>query len=199
MAKVEINIEHMEKLQKEIVKACKQRVKVGILAGATYPNGTKVSEVAAYLENGWTQTVTDKQRGWLGVHGVHVKKNTTLSSPARPFFAVTAEVNRKKWNDIGFRALKGLANNPNALNQITQALMLLGMTAQQDLQDAVIDGSMGGASFAIRSPMTMLLYGNLMAEGGHKTDDTPNQTTSRKPLYKTGILASSIAFEIEKK
>ena len=75
---------------------------------------------------------------------------------------------------------------------------MLGLTAQQDLQETIINGGIGGNSFALRSPMTLALYGNLMQEGGHKTDGTPNQTTTKKSLYKSGLLESSISFEIVK-
>ena len=196
---LEIKLPNFEKLQSQVKKVGNQKVKIGVLDGATYPNGTPVAKVAAYLEYGWTQTVTEKQRGWLAANGIYVKPSTVLSSPARPFFEATYTANRKKWVELGQSSLKGLTNNPNQVhNKITQALTLLGLTAQQDLQDAIIDGGVGGSSFAVRSPMTMALYGNLMHAGGHRTDDTPNQTTRRKPLYKSGILEGSIAFEIVK-
>ena len=196
---LEIKLPNFEKLQSQVKKVGNQKVKIGVLEGATYPNGTPVAKVAAYLEYGWTQTVTAKQRGWLAANGIYVKPSTVLSSPARPFFEATYTANRKKWVELGQSSLKGLTNNPNQVhNKITQALTLLGLTAQQDLQDAIIDGGVGGSSFAVRSPMTMALYGNLLRSGNHRTDDTPNQTTRRKPLYKSGILEGSIAFEIVK-
>lgn len=199
MSTLEIKLPNFEKLQSQIRKVGNQKVKIGVLDGATYPNGTPVAKVAAYLEYGWTQTVTAKQRGWLAANGIHVKPSTVLSSPARPFFEATYTANRKKWIELGQSSLKGLTSNPNQVhNKITQALTLLGLTAQQDLQDAIIDGGVGGSSFAVRSPMTMALYGNLLRSGNHRTNDTPNQTTRRKPLYKSGILEGSIAFEIVK-
>ena len=199
MSTLEIKLPNFEKLQSQVKKVGNQKVKIGVLEGATYPNGTPVAKVAAYLEYGWTQTVTAKQRGWLAANGIHVKPSTVLSSPSRPFFEATYTANRKRWIELGQSSLKGLTNNPNQVhNKITQALTLLGLTAQQDLQDAIIDGGVGGSSFAVRSPMTMALYGNLLQSGNHRTDDTPNQTTRRKPLYKSGILEGSIAFEIVK-
>lgn len=199
MSTLEIKLPNFEKLQSQVKKVGNQKVKIGVLEGATYPNGTPVSKVAAYLEYGWTQTVTAKQRGWLAANGIHVKPSTVLSSPSRPFFEATYTANRKKWIELGQSYLKGLTNNPNQVhNKITQALTLLGLTAQQDLQDAIIDGGVCGSSFAVRSPMTMALYGNLLQSGNHRTDGTPNQTTGRKPLYRSGILEGSIAFEIVK-
>lgn len=198
MARVDIKLTGLEKLHSQIRSVGNQKVEIGILDGATYPNGTPVSKVACYLEYGWTQNVTSRQRGWFSAQGIHLKPDTVLHSPARPFFEATFNANRTKWIRLGQSALKGLASSENALNKITKALQLLGMTAQQDLQDAVIDGGVGGNSFASRSPLTTLLYGNLMHAGGHRTDGTPNQTTSGKPLYRTGILESSIAFNIVK-
>lgn len=199
VSELEIKLPNFEKLQSQVKKVGNQKVKIGVLEGATYPNGTPVSKVAAYLEYGWTQNVTEKQRGWLAANGIHVKSGTVLNSPARPFFESTYTANRKKWVELGQSSLKGLTNNPNQVNnKITQALTLLGLTAQQDLQDAIIEGGTGGSSFAVRSPMTMALYGNLLQSGNHRTDGTPNQTTRRKPLYRSGILEGSIAFEIVK-
>lgn len=198
MARVDIKLTGLEKLLSQTRSVGNQKVEIGILDGATYPNGTPVSKVACYLEYGWTQNVTSRQRGWFAAQGIHLRPDTVLHSPARPFFEATFNANRTKWIKLGQSALKGLTSSENALNKITKALQLLGMTAQQDLQDAVIDGGVGGNSFAARSPLTALLYGNLMHAGGHKTDGTPNQTTTGKPLYKTGILESSIAFNIVK-
>ena len=198
MARVDIKLTGLEKLLSQTRSVGNQKVEIGILDGATYPNGTSVAKVACYLEYGWTQNVTARQRGWFSAHGIHLKTDTVLHSPARPFFEATFNANRAKWIKLGQSTLKGLASSENALNKITKALQLLGMTAQQDLQDAVIEGGVGGNSFASRSPLTALLYGNLMHAGGHKTDGTPNQTTTGKPLYKTGILESSIAFNIVK-
>ena len=62
MSKLEIKLPNFEKLQSQIKKVGNQKVKIGVLEGATYPNGTPVSKVAAYLEYGWTQTVTENKR-----------------------------------------------------------------------------------------------------------------------------------------
>lgn len=199
MAKLEIKLTNLNKIREQVKKIGTTKVKVGVLAGATYPNGTAVAEVAKYLEYGWTQSVTLPQRGWLGYHGIHVKVGSVLTNPPRPFFQMTYKAKKFKWQTMGQNALKGLTSDPNlVLNKITQALTMLGLTAQQDLQETIVNGGVGGNSFTLRSPMTLALYGNLMQEGGHKTDGTPNQTTTQKPLYKSGLLESSISFEIVK-
>ena len=195
-AEVKLDLKHLESVIKQIQQAQNLSVKVGVLAGATYPNGTPVADVAKYLEYGWTQSVSQKQRGWFMSQGIYnIKEGATLTNPPRPFFKATAATNKDRWQKLGAYALKGLTKD-NVLNKITQALQLLGTTAQQDIQDAIIDGGVGGTQFARRSPLTLLLYGNLVEGRKHRTDGTPNQILTDKPLYKTGNLASSIAFEI---
>ena len=197
MATISINLSGLNQLKKDIEKASKQWVKVGVLAGATYPDGTPVSDVATYLEYGWTQTVTEKQRGYLGANGAHVKKGTVLNLPPRPTFRATAENKKAKWIKTGLKSLEGITEE-NALNKITQTLLLLGMVAQQDIQDTIQNGGVGSASFALRSPMTIALYGHAIEAEGHKTDETPNQSTATlKPLYRSGLFSSSIVFNIE--
>lgn len=193
---VELDLKHLESILSQVNRAQNMSVKVGVLAGATYPNGTPVSQVAKYLEYGWTQSVSKKQSGWFMSQGIYnIKEGTTLSSPARPFFSMTANANRERWQKLGAFALRGLTKD-NVLNKITQALQLLGATAQQDIQDAVMNGGVGGTQFARRSPLTLLLYGKLLEGRKHRTDGTPNQIGTDKPLYKTGHLASSIAYEL---
>ena len=145
MARVDIKLTGLEKLHSQIKSVGNQKVEIGILDGATYPNGTPVSKVACYLEYGWTQRVTSRQRGWFSAQGIHLRPDTVLHSPARPFFEATFNANRAKWIKLGQDSLKGLASSENALNKITKALQLLGMTAQQDLQDAVTDGGVATA------------------------------------------------------
>ena len=196
MTTISINLSGLNQLKKDIEKASKQWVKVGVLAGATYPNGTPVSDVATYLEYGWTQKVTKKQLGYLWAHGAHIGRNAVLNMPPRPIFRGTAEAKRAKWIKLGTNSLKGI-NESNALNKITKTLLLLGMVAQEDIQDTIQNGGTGSVSFALRSPMTIAMYGHAINAEGHKLDDTPNQSTTLKPLYRSGLLSSSIVFNIE--
>jgi len=196
MTTISINLSGLNQLKKDIEKASKQWVKVGVLAGATYPDGTPVSDVAQYLEYGWTQKVTKKQLGYLWAHGAHIGRNAVLNMPPRPIFRATAEAKRAKWIKLGTNSLKGI-NESNALNKITKTLLLLGMVAQEDIQDTIQNGGTGSVSFALRSPMTIAMYGHAINAEGHKLDDTPNQSTTLKPLYRSGLLSSSIVFNIE--
>lgn len=193
MAKVEVDIKGLIKLKQEVQRAAKQVAKVGVLAGATYPSGTKVSQVVEFLEFGWDQPVTPKQRGWFAAHGIYLKNGTALRCPPRPFFRATFTAKEKTWRQKGNAALKGLERNP--VSKIQKALVMLGLTAQQDLQDSILNGAVEGEKFAERSELTLRLYATQAK--GHRMDDTPNQTTTAKPLYRSGLLASSIAFDIE--
>ena len=193
MALVKLKLDNLMKMRKEINQASKKVVTVGILGGATYPNGTKVAEVAKYLEYGWTWKITARQWRWFAVQGINLSHDTVFNSPARPFISATINAKAERWQKFGQRAIKGL-NSTNALNKITQALKLMGEVAVQDFQDTIDSGGVGGIKFAERSPLTMLLYGNLTQ--GKKTDGTG--TTSRKqPLKNQGILSGSIIFDIK--
>lgn len=199
MATVTVNLTNLKKLKDTISRQAQRTVKVGVRAGATYPNGTSVAEVASYLNYGWMQTVTKEQSGWLGAHGAHVKVGSTLTMPPRPFFRAAIEAKRQDIAKVTEMA-KAVLNNitENTPQKIEKALKLLGTIGVEAVQDAIADGSAGNVSFAIRSPVTMMLYGNMLKTGGHRTDDTPNNSsTTRKPLKKQGILFGSIIYEIE--
>lgn len=193
MAKLEVDIKGLKKLNAAIQKAARQVTKVGVLAGATYPSGTKVDQVAEFLEFGWDQHVTEKQRRWFGAQGVNLTKGAVLRCPSRPFFRATLAVKEKSWRETGNAALRGLDENP--INKIHQALVAMGLVAQQDLKDTILEGAVEGEKLARRSELTLLLYANQAQ--GHRMDNTPNQTTTDKPLYRSGLLASSIVFDLE--
>ena len=189
--KVHLDLKNLLRIKKSVAGIKDPKVKIGIEEGATYESGTKISDVAAYLEYGWTQKVSNEKSGWFTSQGVYVPPGSTLTSPPRPFFELTREQNRNKWVKLGKHALKGYTKvNPKTAAK--QALALVGQVAQQDLQDMVQDG---GSNFEQRSELTMRLYTAQLE--GHKTDGTPNNMQTRKPLNKVGHLASAIVYEIE--
>lgn len=200
MAKVEINLTNIEKLTKQLEKANRIGIKVGVNDSMQYKNGKKpikVGKVAEYLEYGWTQTVKPKQSKWFKAQGIYnIKAGTTLNNPPRPFFGATARAKKAEWQRLGVQLLHGLPASDNQLNKIMQAFEFLGMKAVQDIQDTILNGGVEGVEFALRSPLTMLMYGKLSA--GHKTDGT-GTLSSDKPLNKSGLLLNSIAFEITTK
>ena len=196
MATVTVKLDNLKKLKDAISKQVQRTVKVGVDSGAFYPNGIAVAEIASYLNYGWTQTVKKQQSKWLGAHGVHMKVGSTLNMPARPFFRAAIDAKKKdiaKVTEMAKAVLKDIT--VNTPQKIQKALELLGALGVEAVRDAINDGYAGNVSFALRSPATLVIYGNLFS--GHKTDDTPNQITNRKPLRVDGTLAGSISFEIE--
>jgi hypothetical protein len=189
---VDLSLKNLERILNQVKKADKLSCEVGIKAGARYKSGIPVSEVATYLEYGWIQAVSPKQSKWFKADGVYnIKSGTTLINPPRPTFRTAAELHGDEWLQIGSSNLNGFIDNP--YNAITQALKIMGMAAVQDIQECITTGGYG--DFIERSPLTMLLYANA-AQKGKKRIKGQNQTTTTKPLFKTGKFAASIAFNI---
>jgi|GEM_PF-325257 len=73
---------NMERVQRELDKLNTMEVKVGFFASGD----SKMLMIASVHEFGISITVTEKMRGWLGVHGLHLKKETThINIPERSF------------------------------------------------------------------------------------------------------------------
>lgn len=193
---VNLDLKHLEQLIKDCEKAKNLQLEIGVLADKTYDdeNKTPVADVATYLEYGWVQTVKPKQSKWFMANGIYnIKTGATLTMPPRPTFKATAEAKKDDWIEIGQYYLKGLTDNP--LNKITEALRAIGTAAVQDIQDTITNGGVEGEMFAPRSPLTMLMYSQSAEKGGHKVSGV-NNTTTTKPLTKSGKFANSIAFDI---
>lgn len=185
------DLSKLEGLSKFFEKASKTQVKVHI----TDP---KVAAYANYLEWGWVQAVTPKQRNWFGVQGFHLKEGSMLVNPPRPFFYGTVEANRDRW-------LKKMRQNSEALfkrsgydmTALNKALLACGMMAAQDIRETVLTGKItNGEKLERRSELTLAMYAGAAEKGGHKMNKTPNQTTTDKPMYKTGHLAASIGYDL---
>lgn len=192
---IKLDIKHLEKYISDMNKIKKLHVEIGIDAGASYPSGIPVSEVATYLEYGWVQSVSDRQSGWFTAHGFgNIRPGATLNMPPRPIFEYTSTTYSKEWVKLGSDYLKGIGIEP--YKKIMQALEAVGLAAQQDLVNTI--NTNGDGSFAPRSAVTMALYSMAAAEGGHRIRGE-NQTTTDKALYKSGILAGSIIYNIVNK
>lgn len=192
-AKVTVNLHNLKQLQKAVKKLKNAEVRIGVEEGATEASGVPVSQVATWLEYGWTQTVTQAQRGWLGVHGVHLRKETqTLTLPPRPTFKATAETHKSKWIKTFNFAMKSLAKAPDIA--IKKGLIMVGEQAQGDVQDTIINNGTEGHKFAPRSGATTALL-TLFAQG-HKVKGK-NNTTTEKALKNTGTFLHSIVYEIK--
>jgi hypothetical protein len=101
MATVRLDLTKIQNALTKLEKVSKRSVKIGILADAQYSNGTKVSDVANILENGWVQRVTAKQSTFLKYHGLNVPPNSTLNCPPRPFFSNTVKNKSEQWIKLG--------------------------------------------------------------------------------------------------
>lgn len=180
---------------KELAQFCEKARKTAVKVHITDPD---VATYANYLEWGWVQAVTPKQRNWFGVQGFHLKEGAMLVNPPRPFFYGTVDANRERWLKTLHAAAEDLFHKSGYnLTTLNQALLRCGMLAAQDIRDTVINGQItNGEKLERRSDLTMAMYAGAAERGRHKTDKTPNQTTTAKPMYKTGRLAASIGFDI---
>ncbi len=86
-------------------------VKVGFLAGATYPNGTSVAAVAAFNEFG------------VPAHG----------QPPRPFFRNMVAEKAPTWSEATAKALKSTGND------VHKALDIIGQGIKGQLQQSIVD------------------------------------------------------------
>lgn len=172
--------------------------RVGVEAGASEDDGTPIGEIATYLENGWTQSVTPRQAGWFRAQGFPMAVGATLTLPARPSFHHTAERNGEKWQRLAGNILKKradeFAKDPEGVG--TAALAMAAQVAQEDLQETIRTN--GHGEFAPRSPLTMAMYAQTMQghRSGGANHDPTNNTETDKALVHTGKFLHSIIFEI---
>lgn len=202
MAKVDIRLDNLKRIHKELEKAKDLAVKVGVAENAVYAgkksadgSPLKVSEVATYLEFGWSQNVTLKQSRYFHInYDMGLKKGTTLINPPRPIFRATASANESKWQKIGKNLCKDITDAP--YEKIEQALRVIGQIAVQDVMETIRNGGTSQEKFAKRSGFTQELYKKQLQ--GHKTNGTPNNMETDRPLTKQGWLMQSIKFDLIK-
>lgn len=199
---VKIDTHNIDRLLHDLKEVKSLKLDVGVEEGATYDNGTPVSEIATYLEYGWQQPLTQAQRGWLAhTHNIHLKKTTTtLKMPPRPIFGYTAQTRKGTWQKVGSKLLKNFVLNPyevafNALDQ-------LGQMAVQDLQVTI--NTNGKGTFAPRSPLTLLIYGDVLKQkqpkGNAKRNISQKNTSdTSKALVKNSTLLHSITYNVYNK
>ena len=163
---VKTDLQDLDRTIAEIEQAKKLILKVGVDESMQYDNGTKVVDVAQYLEYGWTQTVTAKQRAWLLANsGVDVKRGT-LHLPPRPTFGFTYQTCKGKWERAGSKLFSKFAENP--ISVALRAYEILGLMAVNDLKNTIQTNGKG--SFPERSPLTLLLYGQNLEKHQPKGD-----------------------------
>lgn len=152
---VKTDLQDLDRTIAEIEQAKKLILKVGVDETMQYDNGTKVVDVAQYLEYGWTQTVSWKQRTWLLANsGVDVKRGT-LHLPPRPTFGFTYQTCKGKWERSGSKLFSKFIESP--ISVALRAYEILGLMAVNDIKNTIQTNGKG--SFPERSPLTLLLYG----------------------------------------
>lgn len=192
---VQGNFEQLKRAAAQIAAAKARMVKVGILAGATYPSGMTVSQVAQILELGWTQSVTPRQSGWFTAQGFgSIRPGVALHLPPRPTFHFVFRSKSARWQKLGENILKRVLTSPNPAAVIRRALEMMGLAAQQDLMQEIANHGAGYGA-APRSPLTLALYLTQAMAGNHRVAGT-NNTTATEPLIRSGLLMRSIAYEI---
>ena len=163
---VKTDLQDLDRTIAEIEQAKKLILKVGVDESMQYDNGTKVVDVAQYLEYGWTQTVTWKQRTWLLANsGVDVKRGT-LHLPPRPTFGFTYQTCKGKWERSGSKLFSKFIENP--ISVALRAYEILGLMAVNDIKNTIQTNGKG--SFPERSPLTLLLYGQNLEKHQPKGD-----------------------------
>ena len=163
---VKTDLQDLDRTIAEIEQAKKLILKVGVDESMQYDNGTKVVDVAQYLEYGWTQTVTWKQRTWLLANsGVDVKRGT-LHLPPRPTFGFTYQTCKGKWERSGSKLFSKFAESP--ISVALRAYEILGLMAVNDIKNTIQTNGKG--SFPERSPLTLLLYGQNLEKHQPKGD-----------------------------
>lgn len=175
--------EKVEALLKKMLSQKKKTLVVGVI------NDGENAQKAQWLEYGWVQRVTPKQRAFFQ-YNYQIQLGKTLYMPPRPFLRGTYAQNLAKWKSVALNAFK-------ADYSLEQALALAGEVAVADVKQSMISGGIeGGEKFALRSPLTLEIYAKNTKAGKHKVKGTNNSTTSR-PLIKSGRLLNAIAFDIE--
>ena len=174
--------ERILKLAKRYDTSKRHHAKVGI-------SDSEIATYASYVEFGWTQTVTLAQSAYLRAHtnGGGPKPGAVLHNPPRPIFRGTFSAEHSKWAKAITKALK-------TSDELT-ALKTAGLIAQSDLKATIANGGTTKQKFSPRSDLTMKLYAN--KAHGHKTNSTPGNTKTRKPLVLTGAMLNAIGVELE--
>lgn len=157
-------------------------VKVGIF-------DSEIATYASYVEYGWTQTVTKAQSYFLKtqIGRFAPPPGATIYNPPRPIFRGTFASEHSKWTKAITKALKNS-------DEIT-ALKTVGLIAQSDLKATIATGGTSKQKFKPRAELTILMYANQAK--GHKTNKTPGNIKTRKPLVLTGAMLNAIGVEIE--
>ncbi|HBC7422516.1 TPA: hypothetical protein KEY88_005289 [Serratia marcescens] len=190
----------MRKVTGFLDKVAKQlqstELKVGFMAGATYPDGTSVPMVAAVQEYGGTIKVPERtqdihfkmnKKGEVGHRFVKKKVANfvqtvtvpahTVQIPSRPFFRNAIAQNKAKWQQT---LVKGLL----AGKSVTQVLDVLGAQIQGDVVESIA---------TIDTPV----ISNKTWNKRRTRKIMPNN--SDKPLVDTKVMINSVTYRVDEK
>ncbi len=192
MHKIEVNLEQLKSLVKNLKTESSKTVAVGV-RDMRSESGVSTQEYGKYLEFGWVQRVTPRQSGYLSHQGVHVPAGATLYNPPRPFFRYTIADEEKNWKDYFIKSLVHFSVGADA-SFYTKSLQMVGAIMVQDIQTTLENGGSRNNRFPPRSPMTMAIY-RAISEG-HSQDGTGTSSSSQAGIS-SGLLRDSISFEIQ--
>lgn len=151
---------------KNIDKMNRIKAKIG------YMSGGENQMIAAVHEFGVTIPVTDKMRGYLGAHGLHLKKTTTqIIIPERSFIRTGADMHEA---DVQRKASE-LIDDAIAMHlPIETFFQMLGLELKGKIQEFAAD-----LNNPVNHPFTVEMKG------------------SSNPLVDTGGLIGSMEVEVE--
>lgn len=177
-------------LKKLVEQMSKQyKIKVGLLAdnhgGDEVSKNLDMAGLGAIQEFGAVIQVTDKMKGWLGAHGLHLKKDTTqIVIPPRSFLQMPLMKSRallKKINDnfvgAGSMELAEYLVETGDTELLKMLANAVGFGAVQQINEAFETGGFG--EWQPDSPFTIAQKG------------------SSQVLVDKGDLARRITYEIE--
>ena len=164
-------------------------IKVGWFENSKYSDGTPIGGIAAVQNYGATinQTVTEKQRKFLMLLGIFLKKTTTalhIVIPPTHFMENCQKKNKEKWrkliHDAWISVFVGDIEPDKAVEQIAAAI-------EGDLVKEIARGE-----YPPDKPSTIL-------QKRSKYKDTKTTGSLNKRLVNTGQMLNSVSHQVEKK
>lgn len=164
-------------------KKADNKVNVGWFEESRYPNGEPIAGIA-YIQNyGAVINVTDKMRGYLGVRGLHLRKDKHQVVIPPTHFMQKAIGQQKKWRDIAHE-IYSLVIFGDMSDE--EALKLMGETLRGSILESMIDGH-----YSPDSAATVFLYRN-----AYKDQKTTGDIAKR--LSHTGQMINALSYKVEK-
>ena len=152
----------------------------------------KAQEYAVFVEFGWVQKVTKKQRRFFAATGgvPPPSVGSTLVNPPRPFLRGTLAAEEKKWAAM-------LKNKLTETGSPEAALDAVGAQAVNDIWNTIVSGGTSKEKFAKRSPLTMAMLKEdaKRHKASGKNTSAKSASTTDQPLVLTSLLRDSIGYK----